>query len=178
MKIEKQYLLDEIKGQISGATAFVFTQYGKLSANRANEFRRTLQKHGGHFEVVKKRVLVKALEQAGHAIAVDDLTGHIGIVVATTDPLELTKAVLKFSEANESVLTAVGGYFEGILVGAADVARIATLPSRDQMRAELLGLMEAPMSQTLAVIEALLSSVPHCIQNKSQQESGQQESQS
>lgn len=170
MKIEKQYLLNEIKEQISGATAFVFTQYTKLTANLANEFRRTLQKNGGHFEVVKKRVLVKALEQAGLSVAVDDLSGHIGVVIASGDPLELTKAILKFSEANENALSAVGGYFDGVIIGAADVARIATLPSRDQMRAELLGLMEAPMSQTLAVIEALLSSVPHCIQNKSQQE--------
>ena len=47
-----------------------------------------------------------------------------------------------------------------------DLEIISQLPTKDVMRSQLLGLFEAPMSQTLAVMEALLCSVPHCLENK------------
>lgn len=168
MKHEKQYLLDEVHEQITQSKAFVITQYEKLTAVKANEFRRELQKAGGHFEVVRKRVFLKALGQAGLAFDLENLTGHIGVVFASADPIEAAKAIIKYSDSNDKALKLLGGQFDGQMVSAGDVQKIATLPSRDQMRSQLLGLFEAPMAQTLSVMEALLTSVLYCIENKSQ----------
>ncbi len=170
MKQEKQYLLDEIKEQITQSNAFVITQYGKLTAVMANEFRRELQSAGGHFEVVRKRVFMKALEQAGLSFDLDGLTGHVGIVFAGSDPIEATKAIIRYSDKNDKILQLLGGHFDGQMVGSEDMQKIATLPGRDQMRSELLGLFEAPMAQTLSVMEALLCSVLHCMENKGAEE--------
>lgn len=170
MKHEKQFLLDEVNEQIAESKAFVITQYSKLTANMANEFRRELEKAGSHFEIVRKRIFLRALEKAGLSFDLDKLPGHIAIVFAGADPIEATKAIIKYSDNNEKVLQLLGGLFDGQMVNAQDVHKIATLPSRDQMRAEFLGTLEAPMAQTLSVIEALLSSVLHCMENKTQEE--------
>jgi large subunit ribosomal protein L10 len=167
MKSEKQILLDEIQGLIAHAGSFVIAQYGKLSANKANEFRKELAKVGANFEVVRKRVFIKAAESTGLNIDIDTIPGHIGIIFTESDPIEATKAVLKYSESNDKVFELKGAKFEGKLISAEQIVEISKLPGKDQMRAEFLGLLEAPMAQTLAVLDAVLSSVVYCLENKS-----------
>ncbi len=166
MKHEKQLLLDEIKDQIQGAPSYLIAQYAKLSANKANDFRRQMAKIGVDFEVVRKRVLIKAAAVAGISLTVDFLPGHIGLLLPKNDPIEATKAVLQYSDGNEGCLKLLGGKVEGLEVGAEDMKRLSLLPSKPEMRAQFLGLLEAPLAQTLAVMDALLSSVVYCLDNK------------
>jgi large subunit ribosomal protein L10 len=169
MKQEKQLLLDEIKREIQQFPSFLVTQYAKLPAIKANEFRREMAKIGVSFEVVRKRVLVKAAENIGVKVSLDTLPGHIGLILAKNDPVEAAKAVLQYSKSNDDCFQLLGGRVEGHMINAADMKRLSELPSKKEMQAQLLGLFEAPMSQTLAVIEALLSSVVYCLDNKSKE---------
>lgn len=166
MKNEKQILLSEMQGQIKKSGTFIIARYKSMTGTRAYEFRRELGKSGGYFEVVRKRMLVQASKNLGLEFDPDLLPGHIGLVLGTIDPIETTKTVLKFSENNENSLELVGGFVDGQKMSASDMCRMATLPNKDQMRAEMLGLLEAPAAQLLAVFEALLSGVVHCIDNK------------
>lgn len=170
MRKDKQLLLDEVKGQIDKTGSFVIMSYSKLAANSANSFRRGVAKMGGHVEVVRKRVLIKAAKEAGVDLALDQLPGHIGLVFAGKDPIETTKFVFEFSEKNEKAVSVVGGRFEGQIYTGADVEKLSKLPGKDEMRAQFLATLEAPMSQTLAVMEALLTSVVYCLDNKVKQE--------
>jgi len=170
MRQEKQFLLDEVKGQIEQTGSFVIMRYAGLSANLANDFRREVAKSGGSVEVVRKRVLIKAAEAAGVNLDLKALPGHIGLVFAGNDPIETTKAVFKFSQDFGQLIEVVGGRFEGQLYSGADVEMLSKLPGKDGMRAQLLSVLEAPMAQTLAVMEAILSSVVYCLENKCQQD--------
>jgi len=78
----------------------------------------------------------------------------------------VAKYVATFSEENEKAIEIVGGYIEGELYQAPQVVYLSQLPGKDEMRAQLLGLFEAPMAETLAVVDALLTSVIHCMDNK------------
>ncbi len=169
MRPEKQLLLNEIKQKIEGSKALVFASYRKLEPNLASAFRLNLAKTGGSLEVVKKRVLLKAAEVAGLKIDADLLGGHIAVIFADQDPIQTTKTIYKFCQENEEILNVLGGRFEGALCSASDVEQVSKLPSKDEMRSQLLATLEAPLSQTLAVIEALLASPLHCLENKSQQ---------
>ena len=167
MRQEKHFLLDEVKGQIDKANgSFVIMQYVGLTANKANEFRRQVRKLGGNVEVMRKRILKKAAAESGIELDITSLEGHIGVVYVSEDPIEMTKLVIKFGQENNKMVNVIGGRFDGQLYHAQDVEKLSKLPGRDGMRAELLGLFEAPMAQTLAVIEALLSSVVYCLDNK------------
>jgi large subunit ribosomal protein L10 len=145
----------------------VLTRYKRMNPNLASHFRNFLGKSGGSYEVVRKRILIKAAEAAGIKLDRDQLEGHVGVVFAEQDPITVTKAVYQFRQENEDVLQILGGRFEGSVCTAADVEQISKLPSKDEMRAQFLGLLEAPLSQTLSVMEALLTSVMHCLENKS-----------
>ncbi len=170
MREEKQLLLDEIKDQIDGSTALVLTRYNSLTPDLSAEFRNSLRDAGGSFSVVRKRILLKAAEASGLALDSAMLQGHIGVVFATEDPISTMKALFAFAKEKEVTLEVLSGQFEGRLCSAQEVKTISELPSQDEMRAQLLGLFEAPMSQTLSVMEALLTSIVYCLENKSQEE--------
>jgi large subunit ribosomal protein L10 len=170
MKQEKQLLLDEITGHIRKHQTFVIMRYQGLEANKANAFRREVSKLGGNIEVLRKRLLIKAAAAAGIQLNIEALPGHISLVLAGKDPIETTKAVFKFSQENDKNIEVIGGHFEGRLFNGEQVKAISMLPSKDEMRAQFLSTLEAPMAQTLAVMNAVLTSIVYCLDNKSKQE--------
>ncbi len=167
MRQEKSLLLQEIKDKIDESQALVLATYQKMNPNLAADFRMDVTKTGGTFEVVKKRVLIKAAKEAGFPLDRSDLQGHVGVIFAERDPVETTKCVYKFSKENVKNFVVVGGRFEGSFCSEADLRLISQLPSQTEMRGQLLSVFEAPMSQSLATIEALLCSVIFCLENKS-----------
>ncbi len=171
MRQEKQLLLDEIKDKIDQSSAMVLTCYSNLTPNMAADFRMKVSSSGGIFEVVRKRMLIKAAQASGFALDHKMLEGHIGVIFALSDPVSVTKAIYDYRQGNQEVLKVLGGRFEGKICTANDIEQISKLPSKDEMRAQFLGTLEAPLSQTLAVMEALLTSVIYCLENKEQQNS-------
>ena len=95
---------------------------------------------------------------------------HLITVLSFITLLNKTGLYFTFSKDNKDTLEILGGHFDGRLCTAADMKALSQLPSQEEMRSQFLGLLEAPMSQTLSVMEALLSSVVHCLENKSKLE--------
>ena len=116
-------------------------------------FRSILDKTGSGFEIVKKRILIKAAADSGFALDKELLQGHIGIIFTDQDPVQVTKTIYKFSQDNEELLEVLGGRFEGQICSAKDIKLIASLPNKEQMRAELLSVFEAPLSQVLGIVD-------------------------
>lgn len=170
MRHEKQFLLDEIKGQLERFSSFVLISHTGLDANKMNTFRRDVGTMKGNVEFVKKTVLVKAADTLGIKLDLDQLPGHIGLILAKQDPIEMTKFVFKFRDENENSVKVVGARIDGAQMNGQDVETLSKLPSKDEMRAQLLAVLEAPLSQTLSVMEALISSVVYCLDNKVKQE--------
>ncbi len=167
MRAEKQLFLDELHSVIEGSKALIVVNYQHLAPNLSSELRKQLMKAGGDLTVVKKRILMKAVAAAGISIGEELLTGHIALISAIEDPITTTKAAFDFCGAHEGVIKILCGHFEGRILSKEQVTTLSKLPGKDQMRAELLGLLEAPMAQTLATMEALLTSLAHCLENKS-----------
>jgi len=169
MRPEKQLLLDEIKDKINASKALVLASYKKLEPNLAAKFRTNISKSGGSLEVVRKRILYKAAKEAGVSLDLGILEGHIAVVFAEQDPIQTTKVIYQFCQEHEEILRVLCGQFEGKFCSAKDVELISKLPSQDEMRAQLLGLFEAPLAQMLGTVDALLTSVIYCMENKSQE---------
>ena len=172
MRSEKQLLLDEIKEQIDGHDSFVIMQYSGLDANRTNDFRRQLAELGGGLEIVKKRVLLKAASDLGIELDLSSLPGHIALVFTGEDSVQATKAVFQLRKDMKQGIEVLGGHFDGRLLAAADVETLSMLPSKDEMRAQLLGVLAAPMQQTVGAMNALLCSVLYAMENKIKKEEG------
>ncbi len=176
MRDEKKLLKQEIVDKFDVSPSFVVMKYSKLTANAANDFRREIRGLGGDVKMIRKRVLLKAANDAGVDMNFVSTEGHVGVVFLGGEPIEVTKFVFKFSQDQGKILEVLGGKFEGQTYSGSDVEKLSKLPSKNEMRAQFIGLLEAPMSQTLAVMEALLTSVPHCLQNKCKKESGETDS--
>lgn len=170
MRQEKQLLLNEIKEKIDSSKALVLAQYQSLEPNISADLRASLEQTGAELEVVKKRILLKAAENAGIALNTFTMQGHIAVVFASQDPIPATKVIYQFCQDNEKNVEVVGGCFEGEICSAADVKQISQLPSKEEMQAQFLSVLEAPMAQVLSVVQSLLTSVMYCLDNKSQQE--------
>lgn len=166
MREEKQLLLDEIKEKIEDSKGFVALNYQNFTADRTREFRSLMAEVGGEFEVVKKRVFIKAAESVGIQIDPETLKGHVGIVFAREETTPIVKGSVKYGEDNEQAVTVLGGHIDGVVCTAEDVEAIAKLPSLQEMRAQFLGLLEAPMAQTAQVLQAALTSVLYCLEEK------------
>lgn len=176
MRQEKQLLLDEIRAQIDQHSTFLIIRNLGIGANQANAFRGNVQKVGGSVEIVRKRVMIKAAQAAGIELDVEALTGHIGLIFGGNDPLETLKEAFQFSRNNLKSIEVIGGQFEGKLHTAAQMEMLSKLPNLDGMRAELLSVLEAPLASTLSVMNALITSVVYCLDNKCKQESESQSS--
>ena len=158
MRQEKQLLLDEIKSKIDSSAAMIVTQYQQLAPNVSWQLRDQLAKSGSLFEVVRKRVFIKAAEKAGWKIESSELKGHVGVVfVNQDDAMPATKSLYKFSEENGNIFNVLFGKIEGKMVPAQELAILSKLPGMQEMRAMLLGLFVSPMSQMLAVLDAIMA---------------------
>ncbi len=167
MRPEKELLLNEIKQKIDGSTSLLITRYEKLEPNVSWQLRDLLAKSGSLFEVVRKRVLMKAAEQAGIQLDESLLKGHVGVVfVNQPDAMGPAKALFKFSEENAQILEVLFGQIEGKIVPGAEVEMLSKLPGIDEMRAILLGLFISPMSQMLSVLEAVMAEPLSVIEQK------------
>ncbi|MBI3900781.1 MAG: 50S ribosomal protein L10, partial [Chlamydiia bacterium] len=154
---EKELLLNEIKEKIDSSKSMVVASYGQLTPNLSWQLRDALSKAGGHFEVVRKSVFAKAAERSGITLDFGQLKGHVGVLfINQSDAVASTKALYKFSEANGKIVEMLFGQIDGKETLAADLSLLATLPGMDEMRAIFLGLITAPMSQMLSVLEAAI----------------------
>lgn len=168
---EKELLLNEITQKIDPSLGFILTSYSAMNANVMADFREKLVSAGGSFFVVKKRVFRKAVRGMDLEYELGELQGHLGLIVVEKNFVDATKALYAFGEENKEAIKILGGHFEGKKCSAGDVEQISKLPTQEGMRALFLGLLEAPMSQTLATLEAIIASVIYCLDNKTKKES-------
>lgn len=169
MSAEKQALLDEVKEKIDLKDGFILASYEKCSANTIAEMRKSIVDAGGDMFVVKKRIFAKAASEKDVAYSLEELEGHVLLAMAKGNFPAVAKEIFKAKQETKA-LKILGGYFEDNKCIASEVEQISKLPSLDEMRAQIIGLLEAPMSQTLSTIDAVLTSVLHCLENKNSKE--------
>jgi len=170
MIAEKELFLQEIKTKFN-PEGFVAINYQKINANILAEFREKLAQVKGDFFVVKKRIFLKAAKALQLQYELEELEGHIALILAKEEFITATKVLYTFKKENENVLNILSGYFKGKKYTSKEIEQISELPSLEESRAQILGVFAAPMSQTLGVIESILTSVICCIENKSIKES-------
>ncbi len=155
MRKEKPLLLEGIKELIDASKAMIITRYSKLEPNVSWQFRDQIAKKGSTFEVVPKRVFLKAATLSGVKLDEALMQGHVGVMfVNQTDAMAPAKVMFEFSEANGQIFEVLCGSIEGKIVPGSELEMLSKLPGIDEMRSIMLGLFTSPMSQLLSVMEA------------------------
>jgi len=173
MREEKRLLVEEIKDHVEKYGSFLIMSYRGLASTENHELRTLVRNTGGNVEFVPKRMLVIAADEVGVKLDRNALAGHIGLVFGGEDPLVTTKVVYDFRKGNKDAIEVIGGHIDGNLYSAEQMEALSKLPGKDELRAQFLGLLEAPMAQTVSTMNALVSSIVYCLDNKIKNEEGQ-----
>src|SRR4051812_124541 len=153
-KSEKEQLVTELKTKIASAQALYYTDFTGLNVKRMTDLRRRLRKANVEYVVIKNSLALRAVNESG--LVGERLRGPTGLVVAK-DPVAAAKVITDFAKENEQRPTVKGGLFAGRAVDAAQVKKLATMPSREQMLAELGAGMRAPIAAWVGVLNSMLT---------------------
>ena len=165
-KSEKEQLVSELKGKMNGATALYFTDFTGLNVKRMTDLRRRFRKAGVEYVVIKNTLALRAVNEAG--LTGSRLRGPTGVVVSK-DPVAAAKVIADFARENEQRPALKGGMLDGQAITNEQVKKLASMPSREQMLAELGASMQAPMSMFLGAMNSLLSSFAGVMESLKQQ---------
>ncbi len=152
-RAEKEQLVAELKTKIEGATALYYTDFTGLNVKRMTALRRALRKSNVEYVVIKNTLALRAVNESG--LVGERLRGPTGLVV-TKDPIGAAKIITDFAKANDAKPVVKGGVFEGKAIDPAQVTKLASMPSREQMLAELGASMQAPMAAFAGAMNSLL----------------------
>jgi len=151
-RAQKQEAIEALKGVFDGAGAVVVTHYMGLTVAEMTDLRGRLRSEGAQLKVVKNTLVQKALGgsvgEAGDAL----FKGPVAIAFAP-DPVSAAKVATQYAKDNEK-FTVVGGLMGQEVLDKASIAALARLPSLDQLRAKLIGLLQAPATKIAGVLQA------------------------
>jgi large subunit ribosomal protein L10 len=164
---QKVRTVAELTGQLSRARLVIVTDYRGLTVADLQTFRGNLRPSGGEFHIAKNTLTRIAAGNAGMEGLDPLLEGPSALVFAFEDPVQTAKAVTDFVRSSR-VLAVKGGVMGDRVVSAADVDAIATLPSREELQAKLLGMLVSPLSRTLGVLSGPSRSIVQVINARSE----------
>jgi large subunit ribosomal protein L10 len=156
-KQQKEALVTEVADKIKGSKALVFANFKGVSVKNITAIRRELRKSGSSWQVLKKTLLNIALKNAGVEVDARALDGQVGVAFSQ-DEVAAAKVIADFQKANKDVtLTIEGGALGAKSLTANEVKALAKLPSQDELRAQLVGTLQAPIAGFVRTLSANLS---------------------
>jgi large subunit ribosomal protein L10 len=152
-RTEKEQLVSELTDKIRGASAVYYTDFTGLNVKRMTELRRRLRRAGVEYVVIKNTLALRAVNESG--LAGSRLRGPTGIVVGK-DAVAAAKVLSDFAKENEQKPGVKGGLLDGRAIQPAQVQQLASLPSREQLLAELGAGLMSPMAAFAGAMNGLL----------------------
>jgi large subunit ribosomal protein L10 len=157
LRTDKEKIVSDLADELGSAETLIVADYRGLTNKQLEALRDQLLEHGARFRIVKNTLTRRAAEQAGAESLLVMLEGPtaIAFIESGGDPAAVAKA-LAATAKQTNVLALRGGILEGKALTAQDVDTLATLPSLDVLRGQLLGAIVAPLTQLLGLVSAPL----------------------
>ena len=142
-KDRKEELVAQYKDLIEQSDAIFLTEYGGMSVKDMQALRGKLREADGKYYVTKNTLFSLALQETNQPAPDDLLVGQVATSFAMGEAPSLAKALVKFAE-DEDNLMIKGGIMDNQVLSVADIEALAKLPSLDQLRAQIIGLIDGP----------------------------------
>ena len=150
---EKEQLVSELAQKLRGASALYYTDFTGLNVKRMTDLRRRLRRSGVEYVVIKNTLALRAVNESG--LVSEPLKGPTGLVLSR-DAVTAAKVLADFAKENDARPAVKGGLLDGRALDSAQVKQLATMPSREQMLAELGAGLQAPMAAFVGALNGLL----------------------
>jgi large subunit ribosomal protein L10 len=151
-RAQKQDTIEALKGVFEASGAVVVTHYLGLTVAEMTDLRGRLREQGAQLKVVKNTLVQKALDgsvgEAGDAL----FKGPVAIAYAP-DPVSAAKVATQYAKENDK-FTVIGGLMGQQVLDKGGISALATLPSLDELRGKIIGLIQAPATKVAGVLQA------------------------
>lgn len=154
----RQLMVEEYKKRIQSSQYILFTNFKGINANALKDIRAKLKEFSSGMIVVRNNLLRKALQDLQLQEIADFIQGEVSIIYGQGDPVAVTKQVKEFGKEYEG-LKLRAGYLEGKVLDEKSILKIADLPSRDILYAQMVGMIKAPISNLVYVLKANINSL-------------------
>jgi len=152
-KEDKKKDIDSLREDLQKSKNLFVTGYEKLKVSQDFELRKTIRGAGGKYRVVKNNLAEIASQGTPSEPVLKGLRGMTSMVYTTNDPVALAKALTAYAKANPS-FTFKAGIVEGRAIDVKQIGDLATMPSKEEIYAKLLFLIQAPAQRLAMTIGA------------------------
>ncbi len=158
----------ELKERFAGVQTAVLTEYRGLTVRQLSDLRKQLKGASAEYKVVKNRLARIAIKDSALDGLGKHLTGPTGVAYTRHDPVSVAKALQAFVK-NNPALTIKVGVVEGKVLEPAALKSLADLPSKEALRAQLVGALQGPMSKLVTLLTAVQGELVRVIEARSKQ---------
>ena len=151
-RVEKTKFIESLNGELSNAGIVIVSHYSGLDVQSLSKLRNQMREAGAKFRVTKNRLTKRALEGTPYEGIADMFKGPTAIAFSN-DLVSPAKVLVDFSKDFES-LVIVGGAMGEVRFDPAGIKHLASLPSLDELRAKLVGLVQSPAQKIASVVKA------------------------
>lgn len=152
---EKETVVSELKENFASSTGLFLVGYRGMTVAQLQRLRKMVRQNQGHLKVAKVRLVKRAIEGLpGSEDLAPLLKEQVALIFAEKESPAIAKVIYDFAKGNEA-LKIVAGYIDASVLPAAAISRIATLPSRDVLLAQLCGTLKAPMSRLVGLFSGM-----------------------
>jgi large subunit ribosomal protein L10 len=151
-RTRKAEVVESLHGLVGDARSVVVAHYSGMTVAQMGDLRTRLRAAGASFKVSKNRLAVRALKGTAAEAIVHLFKGPTGIAVSR-DPVAASKVVVAYAKGNDK-LVILGGVVEGTAVDASGIKALAELPSLDELRGRIVGLVNAPATKLAGLLAA------------------------
>jgi len=151
-KTEKVQKLEEVKALLSTAQLVVVTRQSGMSVAESSDLRVQIRAAQARYKVAKNRLVKLAIADTQFSGLAQLLTGPTALAVSE-DPVAAAKTIVKFAKSNDKI-EVIGGVLNGNVLDAAGIKALAELPSLDELRGKLVGVLQAPAGKVASVLQA------------------------
>jgi large subunit ribosomal protein L10 len=161
---EKKKEADALHAEFEKARGVILSAFQGITVGQDFELRRKVAEAGGKYKVVKNRLIERAAKGTTAEPVAQRLAGTTSVAYTETDPVALAKALTAYARENP-VLTFKSGIVEGRVVSLADLNSLATLPSKEELFAKVLFLINSPAQRVASSLSGVARSLASVIQN-------------
>lgn len=166
---QKVRIVDELSEAITGCSAAVLTDYQGLSASELDVLRSKLRSMKVEYRVVKNTLARFAVEKAGKKFLSDSFEGPIAIAFGYGDVAEPARIISEYIKGSDSPLNIKGGFLGDRLLGVDEVDRLAKLPTRDVLIAQVLASMQSPITGLVTCLSSPIRGFMGVLQSRIKQ---------
>ena len=151
-KEQKKNYIKDMTAQFENSEAVLVTHYQGLNMKQLDELRKQMREHGIQFKITKNRITKLALENSKCKDIANLFSGPTAVALSA-DAISSAKILTKFSKENKN-LKILGGIMGNDVLDVAGVANVATLPTLDEARAKIVGILSSPAQKIISILLA------------------------